>query len=80
MDYKKTLNNPSTTFEMRANLAQKEPEIQKNWLKAEVYRKLLEKTSTKKFRVLHDGPPYANGVLHVGHALNKILKDMIVRS
>lgn len=80
MDFKKTLNNPTTSFDMRANLAHKEPILQKKWLDKNIYQKLLKKTATFKKRILHDGPPYANGALHVGHALNKILKDIIVRS
>ncbi|VEU58489.1 isoleucine--tRNA ligase [Mycoplasmopsis gallinacea] len=79
LDYKKTLNMPSTKFDMRANLVIKEPQFQKFWLENQIYKKVLEQNSRNDKFILHDGPPYANGDLHVGHALNKILKDIIVR-
>lgn len=79
MDYKKTLNMPSTAFEMKANLNTKEPKIQQHWVDINLYQKVLEKNKGKPVFFLHDGPPYANGNLHVGHALNKSLKDIIVR-
>lgn len=79
MDYKKTLNLPSTAFPMRANLAQREPEILARWQSMDLYRKMVERRSLEKKFVLHDGPPYANGHIHIGHALNKILKDIIVK-
>ncbi|TNK86789.1 isoleucine--tRNA ligase, partial [Mycoplasmopsis pullorum] len=79
MDYKKTLNMPHTNFEMRANLIQKEVAYREKWLKNEIYNKALKQNEKNPSFVLHDGPPYANGDLHVGHALNKILKDIIVR-
>ena len=79
MDYKSTLNMPSTEFEMKANLNVKEPKIQQHWLDINLYQKVLEKNQGKPVFFLHDGPPYANGNLHVGHALNKSLKDIIVR-
>ncbi|MEM9155317.1 MAG: class I tRNA ligase family protein, partial [Cyanobacteria bacterium P01_F01_bin.33] len=75
-DYKSTLNLPQTDFSMRANAAQKEPEIQKFWQKETVYETLAETNEGDRF-VLHDGPPYANGDIHMGHTLNKILKDVI---
>lgn len=78
-DYKDTLNILTTDFEMKANLPTKEPIIQKMWLDDKIYSKLLAKNKLKKQKTLHDGPPYANGSIHCGHALNKILKDMIVR-
>ncbi|QNM93397.1 isoleucine--tRNA ligase [Mycoplasma sp. Pen4] len=79
MDYKKTLNMPQTKFDMRANLVQKEPLYRKEWLDNEIYQKVLKSRSNGPKFILHDGPPYANGDLHVGHALNKILKDIVVR-
>lgn len=78
-NYKDTLLMPQTNFEMRANLAQKEPLIQEYWIKDNVYQTLLKNNKNNKTFILHDGPPYANGDLHLGHALNKILKDMVVR-
>ncbi|MCU4706540.1 isoleucine--tRNA ligase [Mycoplasma sp. CSL7503-lung] len=79
MNYKKTLNMPKTDFEMRANLTQKESKFRELWTTSEVYKKVLEKNKNNPRFILHDGPPYANGDIHVGHALNKILKDIIVR-
>jgi isoleucyl-tRNA synthetase len=78
-DYKDTLNLPKTDFPMRAGLPKREPEWLKRWEEIGVYDRLREKEGREPF-ILHDGPPYANGNLHIGHALNKILKDMIVRS
>lgn len=80
MDYKKTLNLPSTKFAMRANLPQREPAMLKEWDQKQIYKKLREQSKDKDLFILHDGPPYANGHLHMGHAINKILKDIIVRS
>ena len=74
--YSKTVLLPTTTFDQRANSLKREPELQKFWLDAKVYERLAESNTGAKF-VLHDGPPYANGDLHIGHALNKILKDFI---
>lgn len=79
MDYKDTLNLPKTNFKMRANLAQNEPLIQKDWQKNKLYEKVLKKNQKKKHYVIHDGPPYANNDIHAGHALNKVLKDFIIR-
>jgi isoleucyl-tRNA synthetase len=79
MDYRKTLNLPKTSFPMKANLPQREPEIQQFWREFGVYRKILEKNAGKPKFILHDGPPYANGDLHLGTALNKILKDIIIK-
>jgi isoleucyl-tRNA synthetase len=76
-DYKDTLNLPHTVFPMKANLAQKEVEFLEFWKKHEIYRKM--QTKDRKSYILHDGPPYANGNIHLGHALNKVLKDMIVK-
>jgi len=78
-DYKSTLNLPKTEFPMRAGLPRREPEWLARWARIGIYDRLREKTGRAPF-ILHDGPPYANGHLHIGHALNKILKDMIVRS
>jgi isoleucyl-tRNA synthetase len=80
MDYKETLNLPVTEFPMRGNLPQREPEILKKWQDAGLYRKLDEAGRGKPAFILHDGPPYANGHTHIGHALNKILKDIVVKS
>ncbi|MEK7207202.1 MAG: isoleucine--tRNA ligase [Pseudomonadota bacterium] len=79
-DYKNTLNLPQTDFPMKANLAGREPEILKRWQEMNLYRKLREHGRGRPKYVLHDGPPYANGDIHIGHAVNKILKDMIVKS
>ena len=79
MDYSKTLNLPRTDFPMRANLPQREPEILKFWEEKDIYSKVQEANKGKPKFILHDGPPYANGHLHLGHTLNKILKDMIVK-
>ena len=80
MDYKQTLNLPSTKFAMKANLPQREPEMIKDWEQKKIYKKLREQSKDKPLFILHDGPPYANGHLHMGHAINKILKDIIIRS
>ncbi|MGI6225341.1 MAG: isoleucine--tRNA ligase [Peptococcales bacterium] len=79
IDYGKTLNLPKTDFPMRGNLPSKEPEILKFWEDISIYEKVQEKNSGKPKFVLHDGPPYANGDIHLGHTLNKILKDIIVK-
>jgi isoleucyl-tRNA synthetase len=76
--YKDTVNLPKTNFDMRANAIKREPEIQKFWEENNIYSRLSEENSGELF-ILHDGPPYANGQLHIGHALNKILKDIINR-
>ncbi len=78
-DYGKTLNLPSTDFPMRASLPEREPQIQKEIFENGLYEKILKKNEGHESFVLHDGPPYANGEIHAGHALNKILKDTIVR-
>ncbi|WP_314851300.1 isoleucine--tRNA ligase [uncultured Solobacterium sp.] len=80
MDYKDTLNMPNTEFEMRGNLAQKEPGILKNWQQDNYYQNLLEHHKGQKAFILHDGPPYANGNLHAGTAMNRTIKDFIIRS
>ena len=79
MDYKTTLNLPQTPFPMRANLAQREPEILARWEEIGLYRAMVARRRGGEKFVLHDGPPYANGHIHIGHALNKILKDVIVK-
>src|SRR5210317_1094561 len=79
-DYKLTLNLPHTDFPMKAGLAQREPERLKKWQSENLYQTIREASKGRPKFILHDGPPYANGELHLGHAVNKILKDMIVRS
>jgi isoleucyl-tRNA synthetase len=79
-DYSKTLFLPQTEFPMRAGLPQKEPEILARWAKLGLYRRLREAAKGRVRFILHDGPPYANGNIHIGHALNKILKDVVTRS
>lgn len=78
-DFKDTLLMMNTDFTMRANLAQKEPEVVKKWQENKIYEKSLEKNRDRERFILHDGPPYANGNIHGGHALNKILKDFVIR-
>jgi isoleucyl-tRNA synthetase len=78
-DYQKTLNLPKTDFSMKAGLTQKEPGFLKQWDEGRLYEKIREKSKGKAKFTLHDGPPYANGHIHIGHALNKILKDMVVK-
>ncbi|MGC8501716.1 isoleucine--tRNA ligase [Desulfurella sp.] len=80
MDYKDTLNLPKTSFSMKANLPVKELEILKFWEDKDIYNKILESRKNSNMFVLHDGPPYANGHIHMGTALNKILKDMVIKS
>jgi len=79
-DYKATLNLPETAFPMRGNLAKREPEMLKRWQKMGLYQKIREISAGRDKFILHDGPPYANGDIHIGHAVNKILKDIIVKS
>jgi isoleucyl-tRNA synthetase len=80
MDYKKTLNLPHTDFPMKANLVQKEPEILKRWEQEDIYLKIRNTSKGRHPYILHDGPPYANGNIHMGTAFNKILKDIIIKS
>ena len=80
MDYKNTIITPKTDFPMRAGLPQREPGMLEHWNKIDVYRLMLEKNEGKPAFILHDGPPFSNGDIHMGHALNKTLKDFIVRS
>ena len=81
-DYKKTLNLPHTDFPMRGNLPNREPEILARWAELDIYRQLREQARQEKRPLfeLHDGPPYANGEIHIGHAVNKVLKDIIVKA
>ncbi len=79
-DYKQTLNLPKTDFPMRGNLAQKEPEMLKRWQKEDVYQQIRDASVGRPKFILHDGPPYANGDIHIGHVVNKVIKDMIVKS
>ncbi len=79
-DYKATLNLPQTDFKMKANLAQREPEFLRQWDEQNLYAAVQQATAGRPLYVLHDGPPYANGRTHMGHALNKILKDVILKS
>ena len=80
MDYKSTLNLPKTDFPMKANLPQREPDMLAWWAHERIYERIQESRQGRPRYILHDGPPYANGKIHIGHALNKILKDMIVKS
>ena len=80
MNYKDTLHLPKTDFEMRGNLNKKEPGIQERWDEQRIYHKMLDTRLEAPLFSLHDGPPYANGNIHIGHALNKILKDILIRS
>ncbi len=79
-DYKETLNLPTTTFPMKGNLAQREPEMLAHWEQSGLYQKIRAACAGRPKFILHDGPPYANGEIHIGHAVNKVLKDIIVKS
>jgi len=79
-DYKDTLNLPKTDFPMRGNLSKREPEMLERWNRLDLYGTLRQRRAGAERFVLHDGPPYANGSIHIGHAVNKILKDMVVKS
>jgi isoleucyl-tRNA synthetase len=79
-DYKDTLNLPQTEFAMKANLAAREPEFIAGWERLDLYARLRESRKGRPKFILHDGPPYANGEIHIGHAVNKVLKDIIVKS
>lgn len=79
-DYKDTLNLPKTSFPMKGNLAQREPQMLKEWEKQNVYQQIRDARKGARRFILHDGPPYANGDIHIGHAVNKILKDIIIKS
>ena len=79
-DYKQTLNLPKTGFPMKANLAQREPQRLKRWQQEDLYQQIRESRKGREKFILHDGPPYANGDIHIGHAVNKVLKDIIVKA
>lgn len=79
-DYKSTLNLPETEFPMRGNLANREPEMLKRWTEENLYQQIRDSRIGRKLFILHDGPPYANGDIHIGHSVNKILKDIIIKS
>lgn len=79
-DFKDTLNLPETAFPMRGNLAQREPQMLKRWYDEDLYGEIRKAKKGKKSFILHDGPPYANGNIHIGHSVNKILKDIIIKS
>jgi len=79
-DYSETLFLPKTDFPMRAGLPRMEPEILARWQKLDLYERLRAAARGRAKFILHDGPPYANGNIHIGHALNKILKDVVTRS
>ena len=76
--YKSTLNLPDTDFPMRGNLAKREPDMLKRWEETGLYQKIRAARAGRDQFILHDGPPYANGNIHIGHAVNKILKDITV--
>ena len=79
MDYKHTLLMPKTAFPMRGNLGVREPDFQARWEALDLYNKVLEQNKDNPPFILHDGPPYANGDIHIGHTLNKVLKDFVLR-
>ena len=79
-DYKQTLNLPKTSFPMKANLSQREPAMLKRWDEMDLYGQIRKARAGRELFILHDGPPYANGEIHIGHAVNKILKDIIVKA
>jgi len=80
MDYKDTINLPQTDFPMKASLATREPGMLEDWYAKDLYQQIQQATADRESFILHDGPPYANGDIHIGHAVNKILKDIVVRS
>ncbi|MFU8832996.1 MAG: isoleucine--tRNA ligase, partial [Wenzhouxiangella sp.] len=80
MDYKDTINLPQTDFPMKASLATREPGMLESWYEKDLYQQIQQATADRETFILHDGPPYANGDIHIGHAVNKILKDIVVRS
>lgn len=80
MDYKDTLNLPRTQFPMKANLTTKEPEILNRWEEMDIYRQIRRVSQGREPFILHDGPPYANGNIHLGTALNKIIKDIVIKA
>ena len=80
MDYNKTIQLPKTDFPMRAGLPNREPAMLERWRKMDLYHELLKKNEGKPLYSLHDGPPFSNGALHMGHALNKSIKDFMTRA
>ncbi len=80
MDYKETLNLPKTSFPMKANLSKLEPEMLERWEEMDIYGRLRQAAAIRPLWILHDGPPYANGHIHMGHVLNKVLKDVVVKA
>jgi isoleucyl-tRNA synthetase len=80
LDLKKTVNLPRTDFPMKANLAQAEPKLLEGWEKSQLYEQIRKARQGRPKYILHDGPPYANGNIHLGHVFNKTLKDFIVKS
>ena len=78
--YKDTINLPKTAFPMKAGLPNREPQIIKKWNELDAYHSLQKQRENAPAYVLHDGPPYANGNIHIGHSVNKILKDIIIKS
>ena len=80
MDYKETLNLPQTDFPMRADLARREPEMLEKWEQMDIYKKIRASAKGRTPFILHDGPPYANGNIHLGTALNKIIKDIVIKA
>ena len=80
MDYKDTLNLPKTAFPMKANLTKLEPEMLDRWEAMDIYGRIRKAPAGRPLWILHDGPPYANGHIHMGHVLNKVLKDIVVKS
>ena len=80
MDYKATLHLPKTAFPMKANLPQTEPKMLEWWAETRIYARLRETSAQRPLWILHDGPPYANGNIHLGTVLNKVLKDVVVKS
>lgn len=80
LEFDKTLNLPQTDFPMRGNLPKREPEMLRYWNEMDLYHSVQKTKMDKKKFILHDGPPYANGQTHLGHALNKIIKDIIIKS
>src|SRR3712207_2216391 len=78
-EYKDTVNLPKTEFQMKGNLNQLEPKMLERWMKEGLFLRIVEKNKDKPKFIFHDGPPYANGRTHIGHALNKILKDMVIK-
>src|SRR4030042_977507 len=77
--YRDSLNLPKTAFDMKANLTQREPPMRKQWAEENIYKKILKSRENCPLYILHDGPPYANGDIHMGHVINKVLKDMVVK-